>query len=245
MKLQQITGLVRKAIENYNMILPDETIAVGLSGGKDSMALLYILNELSKYHPSHFKIEAFSVDAGFENMDFSGIQVYCDSLNIPLTILKTNIAEIAFSSENHNSPCSVCSKLRKGALYNELNKRNINKIAYGHHKDDVTDTFLMSLIYEGRINTFIPVTLLEDSNITVLRPMIYVNESNIKGFVNKYNIPILKNSCPNDGFSSRQYVHDLIDKINQDSHGVRNRILTAIENSSIEGWKNKIGDKNE
>lgn len=236
MNIKQISGLTRRAIENFNMFNEGDIIAVGLSGGKDSMALLYVLNEISHYHPCNIKVEAFSVNVGFENMDFNGVKEYCESLNVPFTLINTHIADIAFSSENKNSPCSVCAKLRKGALYDELNKRNINKIAYAHHKDDLTNTLLMSLIFEGRINTFIPVTHLEDSNITVLRPFIYVNESDIKGFVKKYSIPILKNTCPKDGFTTRKYVNELINNINKDYHGVRNRILTAIENSEIEGW---------
>lgn len=236
MNIKQLSGLTRKAIENYKMIDNSDIIAVGLSGGKDSMALLYILNELSKYHPTKFKIEAFTVDVGFGNMDFSRLQEYCNSLNVPFTLIKTSISDIAFSEENNNSPCIVCSKLRKGALYSHLSERNIHKVAYAHHKDDVTDTLFMSLIYEGRINTFIPVTHLEDSDITVIRPFIYVNESDIKGFINKYSVPILKNTCPNDGYTKRKYINELINSINKDSHGVRQRILTAIQNSGIEGW---------
>lgn len=237
MNIKQISGLTRRAIENYNMFEMGDIIAVGLSGGKDSMTLLYVLNELSKYHPSKFKVEAFTVDIGFGNMNFDKLQEYCNSLNVPYTLIETQISDIVFSQDNKTNPCAVCSKLRKGALYDKLNERGISKIAYAHHKDDVTDTLLLSLIYEGRINTFIPVTHLEDSNITVLRPFIYVNEADIKGFVNKYSIPILKNACPVDGYTKRKYVHDLINDINKDAHGVRNRILTAVENSGIEGWK--------
>lgn len=239
MKINQISGLVRKAIENYKMIDDNDILAVGLSGGKDSMALLYILNELSKYHPSHFKIEAFTVNIGFGNMDFEKLAKFCMDLDIPYHQIDTDIANIVFNPENHTNPCAVCAKLRKGALYNELNRLGINKIAYAHHKDDVTDTLLMSLLYEGRINTFIPVTYLEDSDITVLRPFIYVNEADIKGFVKKYSIPVLKNACPVDGYTTRKYVHDLIDNINKETHGVRNRLLTATINSGIEGWTPK------
>lgn len=242
MNVKQLSGLTRRAIENYNMLDEGDIIAVGLSGGKDSMSLLYILNELSKYHPSHFKVEAFTVDIGFGNMDFDKLAQYCRQLNVPFNIIHTQIADIVFNSNNSNSPCAVCSKLRKGALYSELVNRGIKKVAYAHHKDDVTDTLLLSLIYEGRINTFIPVTHLEDSDIIVLRPFIYVNESDIKGFINKYNIPILKNSCPVDGYTKRKYVNDLINSINKETHGVRNRMLTAIENSGINGWKTEVKD---
>ncbi len=238
MKLQQLLSLVRKAVDDYNMIEEGDRIAVGMSGGKDSLTLLYALSHLRRFYPKHFEIEAITVDLGFGNMDFSKVQELCDKLEVHYTIEHTDIAKIIFEDRKESNPCSLCAKMRKGALNDAIKKLGCNKVAYAHHKDDVVDTMMMSLIYEGRFNTFAPVTYLDRTDLYVIRPLIYTNEADVIGFVNKYDIPVVKSACPADGYTKRQYVNDLINDINKEAPGVRNRMFTAIHESTLKGWNN-------
>ena len=227
MKLQQLLSLTRKAVDDFHMISDGDRIAVGVSGGKDSLTLLYALKELSRYYPAQFYVDAVSVDLGFENMDFSGISQFCKELDVPFHVIRTEIAPIVFEHRQEANPCSLCSKMRKGAFHSYAKELGCNKAAFGHHKDDAAQTLFMSLIFEGRLHTFSPVTYLDRSGITLIRPLLYVPEEDIKGFVNKYDIRILKNPCPVDGQTSRQYVKDLLKEINRHAPGVRDRIFTA------------------
>ena len=238
MKLQQLLSLVRRAADDYKMITEGDRIAVGISGGKDSLTLLYALSHLRRFYPNHFELEAITVDLGFGNMDFSAVSRLCEELNVNYTIEHTDIAKIIFEDRKESNPCSLCAKMRKGALNDAIKKLGCNKVAYAHHKDDVVDTMMMSLIYEGRFNTFAPVTYLDRTDLYVIRPLIYMNEADVIGFVNKNNIPVVKSSCPADGYTKRQYVNDLISDINKDAPGVRNRMFTAIQESSLKGWDN-------
>ena len=197
------------------MISAGDKIAVGLSGGKDSLTLLYGLAKLKDFYEKPFEVYAFTVDLGFENVDFSGIDAFCRDLNVEFTIIKTQISNIVFDIRKEQNPCSLCAKMRKGALNSKCKDLNINKVAYAHHKNDVVDTLLLSLIYEGRFNTINPVTHLDGDEITVLRPLLYVKESEIKGFVNKYNIPVLKSPCPVDKKTKREYVKQVLSEINK------------------------------
>lgn len=236
MKLQQVMSKVRQAIDDYNMIEDNDVIAIGISGGKDSLTLLHALNGLRKYYPKKFDIIAVTVDLGFHNVQFDEIQRLCDQLNISYHIIPTEISEIVFKTRNETNPCSLCAKMRKGALNNYVSSLGCNKVAYAHHKDDANETLIMSLIYEGQLHTFQPVTYLDRSKITVIRPMIYMNESDIIGFANKYNLPVLKSPCPVDGYTKREYVKNLIKTINNDTPGVKDRIFSAITSSNLEGW---------
>ena len=239
MKLQQVLSYVRKAIEDYNMIEENDRIAVVISGGKDSLTLLYALNSLKKFYPKHFDLCAVTVDLGFNNLNLDAIVKLCADLDVPYYIIKTDIAQIVFDERKETNPCSLCAKMRKGAINEFLNNNNYNKVAFAHHKDDVVETMMMSMIYEGRFHTFSPVTYLDRSKVSIIRPMIYMNESDVIGFVNKNNIPVVKSPCPVDGLTKREYVKNVLDNINKDAPGVRWRMFTAIQDSNIKGWERK------
>ncbi len=231
MKLQKLMSLTRRAIDTYQMIEENDKIAVGISGGKDSLTLLYALHGLKRFYPKKFDIIAITVDLGFQNVDFDKIRSLCASIEVPYFIAKTDIAQIIFEDRKETNPCSLCAKMRKGALNELAKENNCNKIAYAHHKDDVVETMMMSLIYEGRFHSFSPVTYLDRMDLTVIRPMMYVKEADVIGFANKYELPVLKSPCPVDGYTKRQYVSDLLHQIDLDSPGVKERMFTAIEDS--------------
>jgi len=240
MKLQQVLSLVRQAIDNYSMIKENDSIAIGISGGKDSLTLLYAMANLRHFYPIPFTLKAVTIDVGFDNMNFDKIIELCKELDVEYYIEKTQIKEIVFDTRNESNPCSLCSKLRKGALNEVLKRIGCNKVAYAHHKDDVVETMLLSMLYEGRFHTFSPVTYLGKADISIIRPMIYMNESDVKGFINKYDVPVVKSSCPADGHTKREYAHNLLMDINRENKGAKNRMFTAIKESGIPGWNNDI-----
>lgn len=230
MKLQQVLSNIRKAVDDYQMIEDGDRIAVGISGGKDSLTLLNGLHGLKRFYPKHFELYAVTVDLGFQNLNLSAIQSMCEQLEVPYTIVKTEIANIVFEERKESNPCSLCAKMRKGALNDAIKQAGCNKVAYAHHKDDVVETMLMSLIYEGRFHTFSPVTYLDRTDITVIRPLIYMNEVDVIGYVNKHQIPVVKSPCPADGYTKREYVKELLRHLNQENPGVKERMFTAIQN---------------
>ena len=236
MKLQQLLSHVRKAVDDYHMIEDGDRIAVGISGGKDSLTLLEALHSLRFFYPKKFEICAITVDLGFKNIDFSKIAEICEKKNIPYHVISTEIAQIIFEDRKETNPCSLCAKMRKGALNTFAKENGCNKIAYAHHKDDIVETMMMSLIYEGRFHTFSPVTYLDRMDLTVIRPLMYVNEADVIGFANKYELPVLKSPCPADGYTKRQYVKDMLRQLNLENPGVKNRMFTAIQDSKIQGW---------
>ena len=238
MTLQRVLSYVRRAVDDYHMIEDGDHIAVGISGGKDSLTLLYGLNGLMRFYPERFTIHAVTVDLGFQNLNLEKIQSLCQELNIDYTIVKTDIADIIFNQRKETNPCSLCAKMRKGALNEAIKKAGCNKVAYAHHKDDVVETMLMSLVFEGRIHTFNPVTYLDRMDLTVIRPLIYMNEADVVGFVNKFQIPVVKSPCPADGNTRREYIKNVLKNLNQDTPGVKARMFTAIQNELTE-WKNK------
>ncbi|MBQ9814385.1 MAG: tRNA 2-thiocytidine(32) synthetase TtcA [Lachnospiraceae bacterium] len=228
MQLQQLLSYVRRAVDDYQMIDDGDRIAVGVSGGKDSLALLYALKELRRFYPKKFDIEAISVDLGFGNIDFEQIRSFTDSLGVEYSIAKTDIAEVVFNQRNEKSPCSLCAKMRKGALNTMAKEHGCNKTAFGHHKDDIVNTMLLSLLFEGRFYSFKPVTYLDRMDLTLIRPLMYVEEADIIGFVNKYNLQILKNPCPVDGETKRQYAKELANQLNRDHPGAKERMFRAV-----------------
>lgn len=236
MKLQQILSLTRKAIDDYHMIEEGDRIAVGISGGKDSLTLLYALHGLMRFYPNHFKIHAVTVDLGFQNLDLSGIEKICRDLDVPYSIIKTDIGSIIFEDRKESNPCALCAKMRKGALNEAIKKAGCNKVAYAHHKDDVIETMMLSLIYEGRFHTFSPVTYLDRMDLTVIRPLIYMNEADVIGFINKHQIPVVKSPCPADGHTKREYAHELLRDINFNAPGVKERMFSAIRSAHIDRW---------
>ena len=235
MDAQRLYSYTRKAIDDYDMIEEGDKIAVGISGGKDSLTLLYALKGLMGFYPKAFSLHAITVDLGFQNLNLEGIKKFCAELEVPYTILETDIAHIVFDDRQESNPCSLCAKMRKGALNQKIKELGCNKVAYAHHKDDVVETMMMSLIFEGRFHTFSPCTYLDKMDLTVIRPLIYAQEADVIGFVNKYQIPVVKSPCPADGNTKREYVKELLKQLNRENPGVKNRMFTAITNQ-LKGW---------
>lgn len=240
MKLQQLMSQTRRAIDDYGMIHTGDKIAIGISGGKDSLTLLYALHGLQRFYPEKFDLEAITVDLGNPDFDLSHIRHLCETMQIPYTVVKTEIAQIVFEERKEKNPCSLCAKMRKGALNDAVKKLGCNKIAYAHHKDDIVETMMMSLIYEGHFYSFPPITHLDRTNLTVIRPLMYVSEADVKGFCRKYQLPVVKSPCPADGYTKRQYVKDLLRKLNMENPGVKERMFSAIINGNISDWTPRI-----
>lgn len=236
MKLQQLYSYVRQSIDDYHMIQTGDRIAIGISGGKDSLTLLYALAGLRRFYPDSFDLVAISVDLGFEGFELSAIKQLCESLQVDYHIVKTEIGKIVFEERQEQSPCSLCAKMRKGALNESAMELHCNKVAYAHHMDDIIQTMFLSMLYEGRFYSFAPVTKLDKTGLTVIRPLMYVPEANIIGFQNRYQLPVVKNPCPADGVTRREYIKKLVQNINRDNPGVKKRIFHAIINGNIEGW---------
>lgn len=236
MKYQQLLSMTRKAIDTYEMIEEGDKIAIGISGGKDSLTLLYALNGLRRFYPKHFDIIAITVDLGFGNLDLEPVKQLCKELEVPYKIVDTQIAEIVFQERKESNPCSLCAKMRKGALNEAIKELGCNKVAYAHHKDDVVETMLLSLIYEGRFHSFSPKTYLDRMDLTVIRPLLFVDEADVIGFQNKYQLPVAKSPCPADGHTKREYVKNLLRQLNLENPGVKSRMFTAILNGDFHGW---------
>jgi len=218
------------------MISHGDRIAIGISGGKDSLTLLYAMQALKLFYPIPFELSAITVDLGFDNLNLDKVSELCESLEVPYTIVKTDIAKIVFDDRQEKNPCALCAKMRKGALNEAIKKEGINKIAYAHHKDDVVETMLLSLIFEGRFHTFAPVTYLDRMDLHVIRPMLYMDEADVIGFVKKNNVPVVKSPCPVDGHTKREYAKTLLKDLNTENPGARERMFTAIQRSDINGW---------
>lgn len=236
MKLQQVMSRVRKALDDYHMIEEGDCIAIGVSGGKDSLALLAAMHGLQRFYEPHFTLKAVTVDLGFKNVDFEKVSQMCADMNIPYTIVRTDIGQIIFEDRKESNPCSLCAKMRKGALNQAIKEMGCNKVAYAHHKDDVVETMMMSLIYEGRFHTFSPVTYLDKMDVTVIRPLIYMKEADVIGYVRANNLPVVKSPCPADGNTKREYIKNLVQSINLETPGVKERMFTAIQNSDLKPW---------
>lgn len=236
MKLQQLMSYTRRAIDDYRMIDDGDKIAIGISGGKDSLALLYALSGLRRFYPNHFQIVAISVNLGFDGMDLSEIKKLSEELDVPFYEVKSDIGKIVFEERKESNPCSLCAKMRKGALNNKAKELGCNKVAYAHHKDDFIETVIMSMLFEGHFYVFPPKTYLDRMELTVIRPFMYLDERDIIGFKNKYNLPVQTNPCPADGCTKREYVKNLIRQINHDNPGAKDRIFHSIISSNLDGY---------
>ena len=237
MKLQKLYSYTRKAMDDFQMIKENDSIAVGISGVKDSLTMLYALAGLRRFYPVHYSLTAITVDLGYPDFDLTEIKALCQKLDVPYHIIPTQIRAIIKEQNKKNSPCSLCAKLRKGALNHAVIELGCNKVAYAHHKDDIIETMLLSLMFEGRFYAFPPVTHLDRSNLDVIRPLMYVPEVDVIGFKNHYNLPVVKNPCTFDGKTKRQYAKDLLQQLNKDHPGVKNRLFTAIINGNIPDWR--------
>lgn len=234
--LNEFSGTVRRAVDDYNMIEEGDRIAVGVSGGKDSMLLLVALNHLKSYYPKHFELEAVTIELGFEGMDFTPVREMCAELEIPYTCLKTDIKEIVFDVRKEDNPCSLCSKMRRGAINDAITERGIKKLALGHHFDDAVETFMMSLLFEGRISCFRPVTYLDRSGVTQIRPLIYAGEQKISNLASELNLPIVENPCPEDKTSKRYEIKSLLSQMCTEYPDMKSKIFGAMQRLPLSGW---------
>ncbi len=234
---KRLLSHARRAVEDYDMIEDGDRIAVGISGGKDSLALLTALAWLSKFYPKKFDVIGISIDMGLEGMDFTPVAGYCRELGVEYKIKKTEISKIIFEHRKEKNPCSLCAKMRRGSLNAAAVEEGCNKVALGHHFDDVVETFMLNLFYEGRIGTFQPVTYLSRSNITVIRPLIYMPEKDIRYFCNKTELPIVTSTCPADGNTERENMKKFLHDLERENRGLRYRIFGAIQRGEIDGFK--------
>ena len=234
--MKKILAQVRKAVQDYDMISEGDRIAIGVSGGKDSMTLLENMARLMCFYPKHFEIHAVTLDMGLENMDFTPISKLCAQLDIPFTLERTNIAKIIFDIRKEPNPCSMCANLRRGALHNAAISLGCNKVALAHNMDDVIETLLLSTFYEGRLHTFSPVTYLDRKNIYLIRPLIYSTEKEIKAFVKENNIEIVHNPCKANGNTKRQVIKDLIFEMSKQNKFIKSNIFGAIKRACLDGW---------
>lgn len=239
MELQKLLSYTRQAVKDYHLIEQNDKIMIGLSGGKDSIALLYALSHLCRFYPNSFSIHAVTVDMGFSNYDTTSLQKLCDLLQVPFTKISTKIGTIIFEERKEKNPCALCAKFRRGALLNAAQELGCNKIAYGHHKDDVIETMLLSLFFEGRFYSFGPYTYFPDRNIAVIRPLIYVSEKEVIGFIKKQNLLPIKNPCPVDQHTKREEMKNLLKELNHQYPGIKKRLFSAIQNGKIEDWDRK------
>ena len=234
--MQKMMGLVRRCVDDYNMIEAGDRIAVGVSGGKDSLVLLVLLAGLKKYFNKPFELEAITIDMGL-GMDYSEIQALCDQWEVPYTVIKTEIAPIIFDYRKEKNPCSMCSKMRRGALNQASVDKGFNKLALGHHYDDAVETFVMSLIYEGRISCFQPVTNLDRTGVIQIRPMLYIHEKTVDNFAKRMELPVLENRCPVDKETKREEIKKLIYDLSATYPDLRERIFGAMQRYPLPEWK--------
>lgn len=234
--MQKLMGLVRRCVEDYDMIQAGDRIAVGVSGGKDSLVLLRLLAGLRAYSGQPFELEALTIDMGL-GMDYSGIQAMCDELQVPYHIVKTEIGPIVFDYRKEKNPCSMCSKMRRGALNQALLERGLNKLALGHHFDDAVETFVMSLIYEGRISCFQPVTNLDRTGIIQIRPMLYIHEKTVDAFARRMALPVVSNRCPVDKHTKREEIKKLVYDLSAVYPDLKERIFGAMQRYPLPEWE--------
>lgn len=234
--MQKLMGLVRRCVEDYEMIRPGDRVAVGISGGKDSLVLLQLLQGLRQY--SDFDLEAVTIDMGL-GMDYSAVQAFCDELGVPYTIVKTEIGPIIFDYRKEKNPCSMCAKMRRGALNQAILDRGIHKLALGHHYDDAVETFLMSLLYEGRISCFQPVTELDRMGVTQIRPMLYIHEKTVENFASRMDLPVVSNRCPVDKHTKREEIKQLIFDLSKTYPDLKERIFGAMQRLPLPEWEPK------
>ncbi len=238
--MKEILGCIRRADQDFGMIKAGDKVAVGVSGGKDSLLLLYAMALYRKFCPEPFELEALTLTMGMEPFDVSGIRELCDRLEVPYIVRETEIGKVIFEERKEKNPCSLCAKMRRGALNELCVERGVNKLALGHHRDDAEETLLLSLFYEGRLHTFQPVTYLSRTGITQIRPMLYISEKNIIHQARVLNLPVVKSPCPADGYTKRQDMKELLDYICRKIPNARDQMLSALRNKEQYGlWDDR------
>lgn len=235
--MQKLLSQVRKCIRDYQMLSPGDRVAVGVSGGKDSLALLRLLAELRDHSAVPFELLAVTLDMGYEEMDFSPVADLCARLQVPYTLRRTQIREIVFDIRKEENPCALCAKLRRGILNETAVELGANKVALGHHYDDTVETFALSLIYEGRISCFLPVTYLDRTGLTLIRPMLYLHEKTIRNFAEREHLPVVHNPCPADKNTKREDVKALLYELEGRYPGLKDNIFGGLQRSPLPGWK--------
>lgn len=236
MKLQRLLSLTRQAVDQYHMIEAGDHIAVGISGGKDSLTLLCALSHLRRFYPLPFTLSAITVDLGLGNLDLAPVEALCGQLSVPYHVVPTEIGAVLFDIRKESNPCSLCAKMRKGALNARALELGCTKIAYAHHKDDLIETAMMSLLYEGHFYAFSPNTYLDRTGLGVIRPLLFVSEAEVIGFQRRHALPVCKNPCPMDGHTKRAYVKNLIRQIQKENPGAKDRLFHAVITGNIKGW---------
>ncbi len=234
--MRKILSYTRRAVDDYNMIEEGDRIAVGVSGGKDSVTLMLAMKNLQRFYPKKFEMVAIALSLGYED-DYEPLKKLCRDNEIELVIEPTEIAKIVFDIRKEPNPCSLCAKMRRGALHEAALAHGCKKVALGHHFDDVIETFFLCLFNEARINCFSPVTFLDRKEIYLIRPFLYMPEKEIKRFVAANEIPVIKNQCPADGATQRQYMKELVRKLSHENPGLKDRVFHAIKTSGIKGWQ--------
>lgn len=237
--MQKIQGLMRKAMDDYNMIQPGDVVAVGISGGKDSVALLFCLAALQRYYPVPFALQAITLDPCFGGTpgDYSAVASLCRDLGVPYTVKETNIGHIVFEARDEKYPCSLCARLRRGTLHKTAKELGCNKLALGHHRDDVAETFYMNLLDQGALGCFAPVTYLSEADLTMIRPMIYVPERDIRAAVARQGLPVLASSCPVDGKTEREHMKQLLASLQQRYPALPQNVISILQENGISHWK--------
>ena len=235
--MQKLLSQVRKCVRDYQMLSPGDRVAVGVSGGKDSLALLRLLAELRDHSAVPFELLAVTLDMGYEEMDFSPVADLCARLQVPYTLRQTQIREIVFDIRKEENPCALCAKLRRGILNETAVELGANKVALGHHYDDTVETFALSLIYEGRISCFLPVTYLDRTGLTLIRPMLYLHEKTIRNFAEREHLPVVHNPCPADKNTKREDVKALLYELEGRYPGLKDNIFGGLQRSPLPGWK--------
>lgn len=236
--MKRLIGRVRAAVEKYDMIEAGDKIAVGVSGGKDSLFLLCALSELSKYYPKGFSITAITADPCFggRETDFSTVERLCAKLSVPYIIRKTNIGKVIFEDRQEENPCSLCARMRRGILHNICVEEGLNKIALGHHYDDAVQTFMMNLLYGGRLGCFSPKSYLSRKNLTMIRPLVFCQERDIVNAAARMELPVVKSGCPADGVTARKDAQLLIENLEKDFPDIKAKIMGAMERGGLDRW---------
>lgn len=234
--IRRLLSHARRAIDDYHMIDEGDKIAVGVSGGKDSLALLCVLKNLQLFYSKHFELCAITVDMGFEQSDFSPLIAFYEQIGVEYRIVPTDLAKIIFEVRKEPNPCALCSKMRRGILHDTAKAMGCNKIALGHHFDDVIDTFMMNLMNEGRLGTFSPVTYLSRKDITMIRPLVLTPEKDVQYYVRHAGLPVIKSACPEDKHTDREKYHNLLLDLEKENKGLRHRIFVAIKKANLGGY---------
>lgn len=237
--MRKILSRTRAAVDDYKMIQDGDKIAVGVSGGKDSVMLLKALCDLKRFYPVKFQIVAITLDMRFDNQDgdFSPIQKLCDEYGIEYIIQRTDLYEIIFNIRKEECPCSLCARMRRGILHDTAKSLGCNKIALGHHLDDAAETFMMNLLIESRIGCFAPVTYLSRRDITMIRPLIYVRETAVEQAVERLSLPIIESKCPANEKTKREDAKILLQKLSDEYGDVPERIIGAMQRGNIDRWE--------